>query len=178
MGDGEPSFLSLQLFNNPSGFNFRWVVVTAELDEIVIISDSSNFSLEGLSAGSYRLYHVAYGNGVDLSEIDPENIGACVAVSNRIDLLAIECSPAAISVFPNPAISNTSVTFSTEEGGMALLELYDLTGKMMRSLYQGNVLAGEEKLIHSDLSNLPSGVYIFRLTTDLGVTQEKIVLTR
>ena len=83
-----------------------------------------------------------------------------------------------ITAFPNPFSSTVSFSFKAKEAGSVSLKIYDLNGKMVESLYSGQT---EKKALHQinfDGSKLPAGIYISRLQTASGVTEQKIVKTR
>ncbi len=78
-----------------------------------------------------------------------------------------------LSLFPNPFNPRTRVAFSLPAAGPARVDVYDLRGRTVRTLWQGSV--GAEP-IHLDWDGtdatgrvLPSGVYRFLLRGDDGV---------
>ncbi len=83
-----------------------------------------------------------------------------------------------ITGFPNPFSSAITFSFTVAEGGPVSLKIYDLNGKMVASVYRGGT---EQKVMHQvnfDGSKLPQGIYISRLQTASGITEQKIVKTR
>jgi hypothetical protein len=45
------------------------------------------------------------------------------------------------------------------------VEIFDLNGKKVADLYKGTVEAGQSYQVKLDGSNLPEGIYIYRITT-------------
>lgn len=70
-----------------------------------------------------------------------------------------EHSSSECTVGPNP--TNNKVTVSVEDGTVKKIQLYDVLGKLMLSLYPQN-----KDVIELDLSSYPEGIYILKVTMD------------
>ena len=67
--------------------------------------------------------------------------------------------------FPNPFNSQTMITYSVPVRSELVIGLYDVTGRLVRRLFAGNVPQGEHLLpLNAEL--LPAGSYIIRLKAD------------
>lgn len=80
--------------------------------------------------------------------------------------------PEQISIenYPNPSNDQTNITcFIPEGSGKAFLNLYDCTGKLLRSL---ELLEGENHL-KIDLSWMESGTYLYGLSINGALVQSK-----
>ena len=69
--------------------------------------------------------------------------------------------------YPNPFNPSTTIGFSVSQSGQVMLEIYDVTGRLVRTLISGNVTAGQHTA-HWDGrddrgSSVGSGVYFYRL---------------
>jgi hypothetical protein len=62
--------------------------------------------------------------------------------------------------------------------GFASLKIYDLNGKLVANVYSGNAQSKVINKINFDGSRLPAGIYISRLQTATGITEQKIIKTR
>ncbi|GAB4294312.1 MAG: hypothetical protein Kow0098_15820 [Ignavibacteriaceae bacterium] len=74
--------------------------------------------------------------------------------------------------FPNPANPKTRITFSIPEKTIVKLNLYSITGELIKEL----VNEEKEKGIYQvdiDLSKYASGMYFYRMTTNSGYTATK-----
>ncbi len=93
-------------------------------------------------------------------------------------------APTAMSlqVSPNPFNPRTRLVFTLAAAGRADLAVYDLAGRMVRRLENGELPAGEHVRIWSGDDDagrsLPSGTYVARLATAAGVETRKLVLVR
>jgi hypothetical protein len=69
-----------------------------------------------------------------------------------------------LTAYPNPFNPSTRIGFYLAQGGQVDLNIYDLRGRMVRSLLSGPVTAGEHSLVwdgcDKDERNLAAGVYI------------------
>jgi PKD repeat protein len=67
-----------------------------------------------------------------------------------------------LSVFPNPATSNTQAIVNVTAAGQVRVELVDVVGRTIAGLHDGQLPAGERRF-DLPLSGLPSGLYFVRL---------------
>jgi len=69
--------------------------------------------------------------------------------------------------YPNPFNPSTTIGFSVPQSGPALLEIYDVTGRHVRTLISGQVAAGHHTVQWDGKdergSSVGSGVYFYRL---------------
>ncbi len=74
--------------------------------------------------------------------------------------------------FPNPFNPVTQIQFDLPQAAKVTLKVFDLSGHEVSTLVDGYRSAGRYQLVF-DGSNLASGVYIYRLTTNKGFTQSR-----
>jgi hypothetical protein len=178
LGEGAPTNLSFSV-SGKIGPNFRWALLNQAFSEVILSNQSGTFNIQNLNAGVYRVVHVAFGDEVILGQVDPQNIMGCVDVSNSLSVILLDCGGIVnLDIKTNPVSHNSSVIFSNSEGGMALLEIYDISGRLIRSVYNGYAEEAVEYQIETDLSDLNNGVYLYRLTTDQTVVTEKFIVSR
>ena len=79
-----------------------------------------------------------------------------------------------LSVFPNPTDGFLNIKFTMNKSQSVKLEILSLNGEIMVSQDLGTVQGSIEKQM--DISSLSKGIYILRLISDTGTTNEKIVL--
>jgi hypothetical protein len=65
--------------------------------------------------------------------------------------------------YPNPFNPATNIRFDVSQSGFAKLVVFDILGREIQTLVSENVKAGEYE-VSFNASNLPSGVYLYRLT--------------
>ena len=90
--------------------------------------------------------------------------------------VTLESKEAALTAYPNPFTSQATVQFTLAEASEAKLEVYNLQGKLVRTLFTGTAEAGVRKSFTLTDNQLTTGVYLIRLVTGTKVFTEKIVL--
>jgi len=66
--------------------------------------------------------------------------------------------------YPNPFNANTNISFSLAEAGNVNLSVYDITGRLVVTLVDGQMDAGSH-VVAWDASSVSSGVYFYKLAT-------------
>ncbi len=68
-----------------------------------------------------------------------------------------------INCYPNPVINNAVLSFNIEKAGIASIDILDITGALVKTIYNGNVTSGKNKItIKAD--EFSSGIYFTRLS--------------
>lgn len=93
-------------------------------------------------------------------------------ITNSNQVLNETKSP--LKVFPVPTEDNVTIQFDLKESSMVSLNLYDLNGRLIKSLLSGTETKGEHQ-INVSLENLTAGVYICKLQMNNQVFTEKII---
>lgn len=79
--------------------------------------------------------------------------------------------------YPNPFNSVTEVSFGLATPGEALLRVFNIEGRLVRSLFAGRLEAGYHR-VSWEAGGLASGVYFLRLDTHAVTRTRKVVLTK
>ncbi len=79
--------------------------------------------------------------------------------------------------YPNPFNSATTITYELERRQYVSLKIFDLLGREIRTLAEGEVSAGRHSLMF-DAKDLASGAYFCRLTAGRYSLVRKLVLLR
>jgi hypothetical protein len=77
-------------------------------------------------------------------------------------------------VFPNPVSPSERLTLQVNESGMSTIELMDVTGRIVKHVYEGEITAPFSKNIET--SNLSRGMYFIRLHLDGKILVRKILV--
>lgn len=85
---------------------------------------------------------------------------------------------ASIASSPNPTAGPSNVTFTVVEEGTTTLEVFDMNGRMVEAIFTGVAQPNNEYRFQFDGSGLPNGVYIYRLTTQGEMVNEKFMIAQ
>ena len=88
---------------------------------------------------------------------------------NRVDGLAV--------LAPNPFNGLTRVSYILPLSDNVDLKLYDLSGRLVKVLFEGAASAGTNRMV-VDAHDLPTGIYIVILTNTKTVHTKKLVLLK
>ncbi len=102
------------------------------------------------------------------------NIQVCAA-PNGIRTLSRVAS--AFHLFPNPMINNGSLTFNLSKAENVSVTIYGLNGKMVLKAFEGNLMAGSQK-IDLDVSKINEGVYFTEIKTSEGIITRKLIVQK
>jgi hypothetical protein len=108
-----------------------------------------------------------------------------------LDYMAVVVPPSDVSVededrpvrtrlghnYPNPFNPETMIPFELGESGMVTLSVFDITGRRVRILAQGNHSAGLHQ-VRFNAEGLASGVYFVRLETSRDVLVNKLLILK
>jgi hypothetical protein len=79
--------------------------------------------------------------------------------------------------YPNPFNPETVIAYQLAKGGEIRLSVYDILGREVAVLVSGRKEAGRYT-VRFNASGMPSGLYLYRLTTPEGSLQHKMVLVK
>jgi len=79
--------------------------------------------------------------------------------------------------YPNPFNASTEITFDLPRTERATVTVYDILGQKVAVLTDGMTLSGEHRLTF-DASDLPSGVYFYRLQAETESQTRKMLLLK
>lgn len=83
----------------------------------------------------------------------------------------------ALSVHPNPARGFSLLRLDVPEAGRVKVSVFDALGRRVAVLHDGPLAAGSHTL-RFEASDLPSGVYAVRASTEAGTVAQRITLLR
>ena len=84
--------------------------------------------------------------------------------------------------YPNPFNPTTMIKFQLPKEQFVTLKVYDLLGKEIRTLVEGNIQAGYHKVVWDATDNfgnkVTSGIYFYRITAGNNVVTKKMLLLK
>lgn len=160
---------------NNYGFNVERRINESEWDSITFIEGHGNsnspkeysYSDKDLFAGGskfqYRLKQVDNDGSFEYSDVVEVEI-----VPNQHELS---------QNYPNPFNPSTTIRFSLPKQTQLKLNLYNMLGELVETIAEGNYKVGNYKVTFN-ASNLPSGVYIYRIESSDFVLTKKMMLLK
>ena len=85
---------------------------------------------------------------------------------------------AKIGLYPNPASDHVNVVFVPARTAKSSIELYDITGKLIVSIYNGDIEQGKPYQKRIDTRSLSAGVYLIRFRNGEFIETKKLVITK
>jgi flagellar hook assembly protein FlgD len=87
------------------------------------------------------------------------------------------------NAYPNPMNPTTRIQFTNEtEGGKVTLQIFDVTGRLVKTLVNGNLTAGPHEVVWDGTtdsgSSTPSGMYFYKMTAGNFVSAKKLVVMK
>jgi hypothetical protein len=130
---------------------------------------------------------LAKGGQVFVTATAPDCLPAIdtIIVRERVGVDNLEPAPGQFylgNAYPNPFNSNTSIKFGSREQGDIQLDIFDLGGRKVRSLAEGNYAAGEHELKWDGRNDqgetVASGIYVYRLNSGVNISTKKMILLK
>jgi len=90
-------------------------------------------------------------------------------------IIAEETNTPGLLVFPNPFNDYATFQFVPEKDTKAKLQLFDINGRLVETLYEGNVFAGEKYEFLNTRKSPSSAMLIYRLTLEDKVITGKLL---
>lgn len=80
------------------------------------------------------------------------------------------------SVYPNPVTATSQIYFKLAEDANVKVDVLDIAGRVVKTIYSGNLAAGEQyyQINNSDFG--ATGIYMVRLTVDGVVSTKKVII--
>ena len=87
-----------------------------------------------------------------------------------------------LSASPNPFNPRVNIHFTMPKAGLALVQIFDMRGRLVRTLLNAQHPAGEDTVIWQGDDDsgraMASGVYQVRLATEGRLIEERVTLLR
>ena len=148
--------------------------------ELSFTRNGDNISLVGATSSYMEIYNYPCSGGeTNLSKVDnSSNITALSALAastvetpadNKIN----------VEAYPNPFVDNANITYSIEQDAKVKVEVYDMEGKLVTSLFEGNQNAGSYNVnFNAARFSTMSGIYIVKLSVGADVYSTQMVQMR
>ena len=82
------------------------------------------------------------------------------------------------SAYPNPFGPAANFTLRVAEAQQVSIALFDALGRHVQVIFEGEMAAGERRVLTIDAANLPSGLYIYRAVGEGVSASQRVVLNK
>lgn len=151
------------------------------LDSLTVFPDSLKMRVTtapGTSTGNFQLNVITTGAGGTMPK---HKRSFNVRVHNPIGITTISSEvPQKFSLqqnYPNPFNPVTNIKFDIAKSGNVKLVVYDITGKQVAELYNGDIAPGSYKY-DFDATGLASGIYFYKLEASNFTSIKKMILVK
>lgn len=122
-------------------------------------------------------YNTGDRNGDDLNTVVLDGKVYLHVVTSSIDREDFPRGFALEQNYPNPFNPTTNISFVITNPQVVSIDVFDLTGKLVDNVFSGPLHTGRHvKTFNAE--NIPSGVYIYRLTTENGSSIKQMTLIK
>ncbi len=83
-----------------------------------------------------------------------------------------------LDTYPNPTTGPVTIEFTTENEQRMSVEVIDLSGRVVESLFNQDANGGQNYRVEFDTTRLPNGIYITKLTSETEVKTKKVIVSR
>lgn len=131
-------------------------------------------------SSSYRSYPVTMGACKNDENESNETDSTLVEDSDLTGLNLIPLVPQEgfISAYPNPFNDKLNIEFSLPEDSRAKLEIFNVAGQVIATLFDGEVKANEEYKFEFTPNGISRGVIFYRLQTETQTYYDKVVMMK
>ncbi len=116
-------------------------------------------------------------DGESFTFINGDMASGCIDNLPEVSFIGIE-SQSQLSTYPNPTTGPSQVVFMTGVTGRTLVEVYDMNGRNVTTLFNQEAQKDQEYRLDFDGTYLPNGVYIYRLTNNKESIIEKFMIAK
>ncbi|HLG33274.1 MAG TPA: T9SS type A sorting domain-containing protein, partial [Bacteroidia bacterium] len=100
-------------------------------------------------------------------------------VQERLETEGLQDGMEYIGAFPNPFSNTTTIRFMLPENDFANVKVFDVTGRVVENIYEGETKAGNIYDVTFDGSKFSNGIYFLLLNSRSGVSQtRKLILSK
>jgi predicted small lipoprotein YifL len=82
------------------------------------------------------------------------------------------------AAYPNPFRSRTKFDLRVEDPQQVSVEVYNILGQRVRTLYEGHLPAHETRTFTLKARDLPSGLYLYRIEGETFTAARRVMLVR
>lgn len=130
----------------------------------------------GITGEYYILLITNYSNlPCDIYLYQIGGTGTLECVTTSLETQGMGNNSVSLRNFPNPCIDKTTFVFSVPRNTKAKLDIYDITGRHIQTLFDDEAIKGQDYSIDYYCKDNTCGIFIYKLTTDRNVITGKMM---
>lgn len=131
------------------------------------VSNNYAVAMQNLEAGyhTFRLKQVDYDGKTSYSD----EVRVLIELQDRFQLS---------EAYPNPFNPSTAFSLTVAKDQQVRVQVYDMTGRLVATLFNGQMKANEINRFSFDAQNLASGVYFYRTVGENFTMTKKMLLMK
>ena len=153
-------------FNSMNTLNVHFGLGNAAVVDSMIVKWGGGLTQVFTNVNTNKFYKLIEGQGLNEVVIGVSQTNSQVPNSYRLE-----------QNYPNPFNPLTKIKFSIPEFTAVRLSVYDVTGRLVSDLVNGNLSAGEYET-DLDASDITSGVYFYTLHTNNYTETKKLIVIK
>lgn len=115
---------------------------------------------------------MAYAGENQLNSVGPLDI--TILGGETVSVADLNQESMHMDLWPNPARNEAFVTFQSINTGFTSIELCDLTGQVVSTVYKGSLASGVKHTFEIDVHNLSDGMYLCRVISDNDILVKRL----
>lgn len=146
--------------------------------ELYLTKNGDNLKLGGATPSYMEIYNYPCSGGeTDLVKVDnSSNLSVLISMPATSVGAAEKIN---INVFPNPFVESATIDYNLIEDSKIKVEVYDISGKLAATLFDGNQKTGNYNLTYSAKnSEFNSGIFIVKMTVNGEIFSRQLVQMR
>jgi hypothetical protein len=169
-------------------------VKVVDLDSPIVLSAWGSFTEFGADLPGYengdaidlRLWSAAEGRELRLeADLDGTDYGTSPLTVGTAMVFGQDAVPSEFGLsqnYPNPFNPSTAIDFSIATEGFVSLNVYDISGRMVSTIVEGNLSTGYHSVVWNGIDNngmsVSAGIYIYALQTETSSITRKMVFMK
>ena len=151
---------------SPAGSFIQYDGFTSNLRGFAVVNPNLSYHVKvGIADGGDHIYD----SGVFIEAFSFKSLNGISTSTHEIS------NTSSLVLYPNPTSATVHVSYTLKQQSAVYIGIYDVTGKLIKRLFEGIEAAGEQKLI-ADLEDLPSGFYTISVKTNDGSSTSKLLV--
>jgi hypothetical protein len=156
-----------------------------DITKMSVFGNSGNLIDEAQFGGSGMPHVIVISpNKTILLNLKNGNANNQTAITNAINLALAPLSVHdmaedvnSITLYPNPSSTESHLDYNLKQNSKVVIELFDINGKLITELFNGNAKQGENMLV-VNTEMYSAGTYSVKLHTNEGTTTVRMLVTK